>query len=152
MGKVIKSDQLASRPPSISPEKNRIAAELLETQRSIADLRHRARDQLIELALELTRRIVGRAVALDPQILESTYAQALNTVPDVRPATLFVHPDDRKRLDIAALARDQRIEVVDDPAVGQGGCRVRADRIEVDATLSTALDALRDALKETVHD
>jgi flagellar biosynthesis/type III secretory pathway protein FliH len=145
LGKVIKAAAMATRPEVLGREGERAIAQVLGARAAADEITGRARQQVIDLALSMADKIVGEAVTLDPTLLDRIYERALREIGPLLPVAIRVHPDDRGGSAIDRLARDHGLEVVDDPAVGRGGCRLEAQGVTVDATLEAALFALRAA-------
>ena len=65
MGRVIKASDLESKPIGISPEARQAAEILAKARHAAFTMREEAREDLVDLALHMAKRIVGRAVELD---------------------------------------------------------------------------------------
>jgi flagellar biosynthesis/type III secretory pathway protein FliH len=148
LGKVIKAAALATRPEALGREGERAVARVLEARAAADEIAGSARQQVIDLALSMAGKIVGELVELDPRLLDRIYERSLREAGPLLPVAIRVHPDDRERTGIDRVAGEQGVEVVDDPAVGRGGCRLEAQGVTVDATVEAALGALRAAIGE----
>jgi flagellar biosynthesis/type III secretory pathway protein FliH len=146
LGKVIKAAALATRPEALGREGERAVARVLQARAAAEEITNSARQSVIDLALSMAGKIVGEVVELDPTALDRIYERALREAGPLPPVALRVHPDDRERSGIDRIASEQGFEVVDDPAVGRGGCRLEAQGVTVDASLEAALGALRAAI------
>lgn len=99
-------------------------------------------------AFELAQALLGRELALaaDPGL--DAIRRALVLLPENRPVTARLNPDDasvtRSGLSTAALGRD--VLIVADPAVEPGGAIVECDSSRVDAQLGPALERVREVL------
>jgi flagellar biosynthesis/type III secretory pathway protein FliH len=112
----------------------------------------------IALALKMAEQIVGRAVALAPDVMTEIVGVALEAC---RPrgdwVRVRVHPDDAaavtaRRDALAARApAGAALDVVADEAVGRHGCVIETAVGRVDARLETQLAALERALTEQTH-
>lgn len=149
MGRVLKADQLSVRPDRLGRRGQAEVERVLETRAQAAGLTSVARDRIVDLALALAGRIVGEAVAADPELLDRIYARTLAEIGELVPVTIRVHPDDRSASRIDEVASRQGVSVTDDPSVGRAGCRVEAAGVTIDATLEAALAALRAELTGT---
>lgn len=145
MGKVIKAAAVTTRPEVLGRAGERDMARALASRAAADEIAGRGRQQVIDLALAMAGKIVGEAVELDPTALDRIYERALREAEPLPPLEIRVHPDDRERSSIDRLARARGLEVVDDPAVGRGGCRLEAQGVTVDGTVDAALRALRTA-------
>lgn len=97
-------------------------------------------DDLLALALDLARQVVGQALVVNPQTMLAVVRELLHTEPAlVGTPQLLLHPDD------AGLVGDHLSEdlqaagwrICRDPGITRGGCRVTATSGERDATLET---------------
>lgn len=103
-----------------------------------------ARDQrvaegLLDLALELTAKLVARHVATDRDHALAVVQECLALMPaPARGLRLMLNPDDAQGLlEVAPELRERDIEVIADASIEAGGCRLRNDQFEIDATLYT---------------
>lgn len=94
--------------------------------------------EILDLALALAKQVMRSALKFRPESLLAVIREALASLP--QPSThpqLILHPDD------AALVRDLMVEelahvhgrIVEDSHIERGGCHVKTDASEVDATL-----------------
>ena len=105
------------------------------------------RNNIISLSLAVARRIVGKAVELDPTVLESIYRQTMDAARDFSEATVFVHPLDRKLVAVDALAEKKGFKVESSTHVGRSGCRIVHGETEIDARLDVLLESIKNHLK-----
>ena len=97
-------------------------------------------DDLLALAMDLARQVLGQALAAEPQIMLAVVHELLQAEPAlVGSPQLFLHPDDvllvREHLSDDLQAVGWRIR--SDTSIQRGGCRVMATSGERDATLET---------------
>ena len=86
--------------------------------------------ELVALALAVARRVTKRLGAIDPDVLEANLGEAMKLAVGASDLRVAVHPAQRKSLQ-EALPRLKlewpdlkHVELVDDPALAPGGCRV----------------------------
>jgi flagellar assembly protein FliH len=100
-------------------------------------------DDLLALALDLARQVLGQALTLDPQAMLAVVRELLHTEPAlVGTPQLLLHPDDAG-LVAAHLSEDLQAagwRIRCDTGITRGGCRVTASSGEHDATLETRWD------------
>lgn len=107
---------------------------------------------LASLAAEAAGRLMQEQLSLEPQraltIVQQVLDQALAST-DLR---LHLHPDDRETvrsyLDSSDAMVPAELQIIADPSVERGGCRLETRHGEVDATLSGRLTRLAHALGE----
>lgn len=103
-------------------------------------------EEVVELAMTIARHIIRREIRADPGQIVAVVRQAMAELPVAsRRVRVNVHPED------AALLRDGTApsdgneggwELVEDPSMSRGGCRVETDTSRVDATVERRLGAI----------
>ena len=108
---------------------------------------------VLQLGVALGTKVVHRQVQTDPAVVGDQVAAALRGVLESTDLRLRIHPEDRPLLAeilpdlLAGMAHLNHVELVDDPAVGRGGCAVDLpDGGGVDAAIDTQLDRIVEAL------
>lgn len=115
---------------------------------SIAGLARHA----VDMALLMAAKVVRRAVEADPEVLVRNLETVLYKAEAGCALSVTVHPEDaawlrsapelRERLRIAEIKEDRRLE--------RGGCLVKAEDDEWDATVERQLAVLGEALQESL--
>lgn len=111
-----------------------------------------ARQDLVELALAIARRVVHRVGERERSVVLANLEEAVRLAARRSEVTIVVHPADaaaaRSFADGLLGRRDRwkHVEVVEDPRMSPGGCRVHWDHGVVDAALETQLDRIADQL------
>lgn len=111
-----------------------------------------ARDDLLRLALAVAERIARRAIELDPSAVQRALEESVGRCAEATKLSVAVHPGDRRLAEAvlpelcAALGDGAHATLVEDDAVGPGGCRVRTIHAEVDASISGQLDRFAEAV------
>ena len=106
----------------------------------------------LALAAKMAEKIVGRAVALAPEIMAEIAGEALASCrPGAGTVRVRIHPDDlaaveARRAALEARAPAAALELLADEAVGRHGCVIETPQGRVDARLETQLAALERAL------
>jgi flagellar assembly protein FliH len=116
----------------------RAAAEQLVTR--VDDVCRAVDGQAAELALELTRELVGRAV---PEAASHAVERVLGLLPDHPVVRVRFHPAVAAS---AGVLRDRGVVVLADPDLGPADAVVEADDHVVDLRVDTALERLREVL------
>jgi flagellar biosynthesis/type III secretory pathway protein FliH len=106
-------------------------------------------ERTIALARILAERLLGQALALQPELVASLAAQALAEAQGARSARIDAHPAD------AALLRRElgrfaplAVTIGEDAALARGSLRLHTDLGTLDAQLSVQLERLAAALRE----
>jgi flagellar assembly protein FliH len=117
-------------------------------QEGLAALEGRVASELMALAVDLARQVLRRELQQDERAVLPAAREALRGVAEgAARIELRAHPLDaallRQHLEAPAGAT---LQLVDDPAITRGGCRVHADTGSVDATLETRWRSVMDRL------
>jgi flagellar assembly protein FliH len=113
--------------------------------RPLADLDDTVEQQLVTLATTLARHIVRREIRTDPGQVLAAVREALRILPvAARNVRLHLHPEDAALVrDTLSLTEGERTwELVEDPILSRGGCRVSSDSSHIDATVESRLNAV----------
>lgn len=113
--------------------------------RPFHDLDRQVDDELVVLVQSLVKQMVRREIKTDPGQIIAVIREAIESLPVAsRQIQLRLHPED------AALVNDfykmgeqeQAWNIVEDPLISRGGCKVITSVTQVDATLETRLTQL----------
>lgn len=113
-----------------------------------------AEGEIATLALRIAERVTATAVTTDPQIIKNQVATALDRVKDREHVSVHVHPQDldvvrsRKEMFTKLLEGPKTFEIQADPKVDRGGVIIETNQGNVDARVSTQLQALQLAFAE----
>lgn len=113
-----------------------------------------AKQQILELAVEVARKILANELEENSAAVLSMVRAALEKVRDQQEVSVRVHSVDyefimKSRHDLQALiGREQPILVQADNSVPQGNCLIDTTSGTVDARIDTQLDSIRKALQE----
>lgn len=127
-------------------------AALQEFERQRESMLADARRDVLVLAAELARRVTLRAVELDESVVERQLERVLALAIEPTRVVVRVHPEDRslikesmpKLLDRYAASAHARVE--EDDTLERGSCILRTERGEIDASITTMLDEIVDAV------
>lgn len=102
-------------------------------------------EAIVTLVINMVRQLLRREVKIDPGQIVGVVREALGVLPvSARDIRVVLHPDD------AALVRqaytlgdhDQQWQIIEDPVIQRGGCRIHTDTSQIDATLDSRLNSL----------
>ena len=108
-----------------------------------------AHDTLATLSFDVAEGIIGRAVAVDAEVLGALVAQAVARARGARRILACVHPDDvaAARLAVAEALADgapvEWVEVAADPSLPRGAVAVETERGRVTADWAASLALAR---------
>lgn len=107
---------------------------------------------MVRLALSIAKKIVGKEIEQNPDIIISLVKEALELIGDADSVKILVHPQDFEML------MNERIRLVDpgttslnlqaDALITSGGCLLESDVGVIDATMETRVANLKNALLE----
>jgi len=116
------------------------------------EMLHQGREDVLEFAFALARKVVHRVVAIDGQVAARQVEAALALVSRPSAVEVTVNPEDRAVVEavlpglVAAIGRCDDVSLRDDPAMMRGGCRVATAGGAIDATIEAQLERLAEAL------
>ncbi len=102
----------------------------------------------IILALGIEKKVVGYEIQKNSEPLKYIISEALKIIKDRRNLHLQVSPDDMENFKQGAVDFAKTfgcpIEVVSNPDISRGGCSIETGYGEIDATVETRWQAIRD--------
>lgn len=118
---------------------------LAQLDRPLEQLDQELENEIVTLVISMVRQLIRREVKLDPAQIVGVVREALAILPiGVRNVRVVLHPDDAELVrDAYAIGEsDQKWQIVEDPLIQRGGCRVHTETSQVDATLESRLNSL----------
>jgi len=113
---------------------------------------HAGRCELLDFALELAAKIVGRVAVRDIAAASQNVRKVLELADRHRELSVKVNPGQLEALVehlpelTESLGRPGRVRLVGDATISPGGAKVHTDGGEIDATIETQLDNVVEAL------
>jgi flagellar biosynthesis/type III secretory pathway protein FliH len=104
------------------------------------------------LAAEIANKVVRRELSSDNELLRVWLEEALVAMQDARELRVRVHPDDfavtgRFLQQLAkSIPQAASVEILPDPEISLGGCRLQSNHGQIDQQLETQLDRLAEQL------
>ena len=114
-------------------------------------------DELINLAVQISERILRQKLKFDKESLKDIVTAALRQANGESQVEIRVNPEDIKFLEekkeelLAVNGAIQKINLIPDGEIELGGCIVETDFGGIDATVSSQLEAIEDELMEVTH-
>jgi flagellar assembly protein FliH len=108
--------------------------------------------ELLTLAMALARQIVRRELKADPTHIIGIIREAIAALPvAAREVRVHLHPEDAAvvRQHLAPTESERAWQIVEDPVMARGGCRVTTTTSRIDARLETRLGAILSELMGT---
>lgn len=101
--------------------------------------------QLVELAVSIARQIVRREIKTDPGQVIATVREAMLQLPVAgRKVYVYLHPEDLVLVKdkLSPSENDTYWQLLDDPTLNRGDCKVRTDSSFIDATVERKLASI----------
>lgn len=111
---------------------------------------------VVELILAAVEQILGEALDLRPELIAPTVKLALLRIVDREEITLLVNPDDYEQVralaeeEAAKLGGIKRLDVQTERRVGRGGVIAQTPNGDVDASIATRLERLREVVQDAL--
>ena len=130
----------------------RIAAHALALSFREDQALERNLDRVVEVARVLAERLLGEALALEPQRVVAIARRAVEEARGARRITVIAHPDDAVLIERAlhSLNAGAAASVLAEPARPRGSLRLDTDLGVLDADLAPQLDRLLPKLRESL--
>jgi flagellar assembly protein FliH len=112
--------------------------------RPLEQLDEQVETELTRLTLTLAKHLVRRELKMDPSQIIGIIRHTVALLPlATRNIRIHLHPDDAAvvREKLAAPQGDQQWQLMEDPLMARGGCRVSSDNSNIDARFETAVAA-----------
>lgn len=116
----------------------------------------RCAPRIVDLALEIATKVIGKAVDADAEIVASVLERAKHEALDAQQLRVWLNPADHQLLaelrpDLVKIGNHGKrtIEVAASAEIARGGCRLETESGIVDATLPTQIDEIRRQLLDT---
>ncbi len=125
-----------------------IARAKLQAGQIVAD----SEEQVLDLALKIAAKIIGRDLERDPDVLLEIVANCTEAARSSKAMIFKVHPEDGKRLRekaprlIELIGRSVDITIRDDSDIERGGCVIQTDYGTIDGQIRTQFEMLRNVL------
>ena len=128
--------------------------QLAETIREISalasDIIARTETDLVELALQIAKKIVGREVTIDREIALTLVKVSLGKLHNRSIAEVHLNPEDfayvqahREKLDFRGS-----LELIEDRSISVGGCLIHTETGDIDARIESQFDEIAYGLLE----
>lgn len=126
--------------------------ELARARGEYRRLQDEAERDLVDLALEVARRLVGQVVAQDREVVVSMVREALRGARGRRSIVVRVSPEDgpvveAHRHELARAVEGVPVYLEVDESLGSGDTVIETESGRIDARLETQLAVLREALQ-----
>lgn len=124
--------------------REQLAATIAEVANLYGAIAAQAERELIELAIEIAKKVVHREVTIDREVALTLARVTLGRLDSRAVAALHLHPDDCAYVSthLDKLGFHGTIELVEDRSITAGGCLVRTENGDVDARVDQLFDEI----------
>jgi len=100
--------------------------------------------ELVTLAMTIAKHMVRREIKTNPDEIVAVVREAVAMLPTTsRTIKLLLHPEDAALLKEALSISEQGAwELIEDPSLTRGGCRLETENAQLDASIETRLAAI----------
>ena len=129
-----------------------LRAQMTATINQIASLQNeiaaRAEVDLVEFALEIAKKIVGREVTIDREIAVALVKVSLKKLHDRSIAEVHLHPEDYEYVQAhrEKLGFKGTLDLVADSSISLGGCLIHTETGDIDARIESQFDEIAHGL------
>ena len=149
---------LASAGEQLESATQALASAVEEVSRLRESLAKNSRQDMLRLVIAVSEQIIRREVTIDSNVVLAVIENALQSSIRADHYRIRINPDDlenvtqQKPLFLASISGLKNLNIEADPAISSGGCRVDSDLGDVDATIETQLETIRQVLSEAITD
>jgi len=135
-----------------------LADALDEVSRLREKLAQNSRQDMLRLVMAVAEQVIRTQAAVDSGVVMNIIDNALQSAVRSDRYRVRINPADlaavneQKPLFIASVSGLKNLHIEADANISAGGCRVDSELGEVDATLETQLETIRQALTEAMTD
>jgi len=110
-----------------------------------AELDEQVEQELVALAVAIARQVIRREIKMDPGQVVAVVREAIASLPVAsRNIRVFLNPDDAALVrEALSLTEGERAwQILEEPTMTRGGCRVVTDTSQIDANLESRLTSI----------
>ncbi len=148
------AEGLAAGQQKFDEAARRFGALMTEVEGNLHKRNSHYEEELLALVTTMTDRLVQHEVSLNPRVIQACLRRAMAFVVDKSVVKVHLHPNDFNRIKEASLENPallegkNRIELMEDGGIAEGGCFLETDFGDVDATLEHGRDKLYEAVEQ----
>jgi len=126
---------------------------LKQAQRTYRETITAAEAEIIELVLAVARKVISQEIEQRPEVVKEITRQAILQVTAGQAYTIYAGPEaaeilhQRRAELLAEAAPGARLQVIVDPGLKAGGCRVETENGFIDASIDTQLEEVKKILR-----
>lgn len=124
--------------------RRQLTATLAEISGLREEITNQVESEVVELALEIAKKVVGREVTFDREIAFTLVKVSLSRLQTHAAARIHLHPEDfafvqmhRERLNYHGA-----LEIIEDRSIDLGGCLVKTENGDIDARIESQFEEI----------
>jgi len=151
-----RKDGLDLERKQLQEQKQQVEALFAELRGLKSSLFREAEQDCVTLSSLIAKRILRAEIRTDPAVIQRTVREALDFVADRSRLRISIHPEDMEEIrrilpELAALAEEDALQVVEDETLERGGCLLETGFGTINATVSDQRAIVEKALDEAFH-
>ncbi|MET0068630.1 MAG: flagellar assembly protein FliH [Candidatus Thiodiazotropha sp.] len=114
-------------------------------EQPLKDLDNRVEKELLNLVIAIVKQLLRREVKSDPNLIVGVVREALSVLPvSSNNVRLLLHPEDAELIREVYALGDNEVgwNLIEDPVINRGGCKVVTDTSQIDGTMESRLATL----------
>lgn len=130
-------------------EAARLNSAFTQAAKPLAQLDSALLDELSQLALCVGKQLARRELRIDPAQVAAIVRETIALLPaNSRDVRVVLHPADAAvlREKLAPASAERAWQLLEDPVMGRGGCRVVSENVRIDASFEGRVAAIAGAL------
>ena len=153
-----RQEGLDSAEDSLETAAQAFAAAVEEISRVRETVTRNSGKDMLRLVMAISEQIIRREVAADSKVILTIIENALQSSVRTDQYRIRINPADlesvtqQKPLFLASISGLKNLSIETDTEISPGGCRVDSELGDVDATIETQLEAIRQSLSEAISD
>ncbi len=140
-----RSEGLKSGAEEVKLHAQRLDSIMTTLCKPLEQLDNAVEEQLVGLVIAVARQFVRRELRSEPGEVLRTIREAMGILPlAARDVRIHLHPEDAVlvRESLSLSDGERPWQIVEDPVLTRGDCRVLSDTSQIDATVETRLNAI----------
>jgi len=139
--------QLAEARAELGQARQALEAAAADVARLRDEVLAEAEDQLLDLAVDIARKVLSQEISAGRHEVEPIVKEALSRVPSGGEVVVYLSPDDLERCPAAGDGGTPGVRFAADPGLRPGACRVETQQGVIESSPEGQLREISEALK-----
>ncbi len=139
-----RQEGVAAGEANLNQQASNLAQVIGQLSQPLAELDDVVVDELVTLAMTIAKHMVRREIKTNPGEIVAVVREAVAVLPTTsRTIKVYLHPEDATLLkESLSISEQGRWDLIDDPSLTRGGCRLETEHAELDASIEARLAAV----------